>query len=691
MNEEFNWLEYSESVERAAAEAEKSTSRRGWRRFLPRRPKLLRLPRVPRPSGWPGLPRLSRPSLPGLPGLPRMSRLPRLRRGAPASESVQPTASELLGGQANRPVEELDDRLRALRERSGNSAPPAAAPNQSLFDVDEVLVSPAFQQKPGGVISAVALSKAQQQQVEMLKDIVGGPLQSQEGDGRRLPRPTKVFSLSAFPRLLGTALLVLTVSLPFVSSDFAEGELPPAEFAEDRQGATDFYNLLDNITRDDYVLVAFEYGPAAAGELDLLAELLLRHIFAQRATPLIVSSNPIAVVHAQNIIREINRTVLDEEARLAAGEDYHLLRYLPGGALGLRELSENFADVARVSSRGQLTGLDITSLQEMTLAVLITESAEDLRNWVEQVLPEVAGLDLLVATGFAAQPLAQAYADSLPDVIGPVYGIRDAYTYGEKLRANFGALQPAEFVQEPEVEPAQVSGAPVSGPVIGDESDAEVEHGRAKAETATAAPTATQFATATATSQPTGTDTPAPTATDSPAPTATEAIFLAVEVTSPQRVNIRRGPTTVDDVLALGNPGDLYEVLGTNGDGSWYQIALGNGLEGWVAAFLVEEREVRASELSGGGRNDSASLPRERAVMRLDFSFRLGKNQPRYYQVQAPDAGDRPELVLLRDRSQEAPRLQAMTLGTVAAVLVIVIGNLLYAVRGLLRRESPRA
>ena len=309
MNEEFNWLEYSESVERAAAEAEESASRRGLRRFLPRRPKLPGLPRLPR------LPRMRRPSLPGLPSLPRM---PRLRRGSQASANAQPLASELLGGQSNRPVEELDDRLRALRKRAGSDVPAAAAPNQRLFDVDEVLVSPAFQQKPGGVISAAALSKAQQQQVEMLKDIVGGPLQSQAGDERRLPRPARLFSLSAIPRLLGAALLLLTVSLPFVSSDFAEGELPPADFAEDRPGATDFYNLLDNITQDDYVLVAFEYGPAAAGELDLLAELLLRHIFAQRATPLIVSSNPIAVVHAQNIIGRINRSILDGEAPLAA-------------------------------------------------------------------------------------------------------------------------------------------------------------------------------------------------------------------------------------------------------------------------------------------------------------------------------------------------------------------------------------
>ncbi len=688
MNEEFNWLEYSESVERAAAEAEENSGRRGLRRFLPGRPKLPRFPNILRRLKLPRLSRPRWPGLPSLPGLPRMPRLPGLRRKAQTQESVQPSTAELLGGQTNRPVEELDDRLRALRERSASGmmgAPPAPAPNQSLLDVDEVLVSPAFQQKPGGVISAVALTKAQQQQVEMLKDIVGGPLGTQESDGRRLPRPTSVFSLSALPRVLGTALLALFVSLPFVSSDFAEGELPPVEFDEDRNSATTFYNLLDNIARDDYILVAFEYGPAAAGELDMLAELLLRHIFAQRATPLIVSSNPIAVVHAQNIIREINRSLSDAHAPLTADEDYYLLRYLPGGALGLRELSENFGDIARVSARGQLTGLEFASLQEMTLMVLITDSAEDLRSWAEQVLPEVTDMQLLVATGFAAQPLAQAYADSVEGVMGPVYGMRDAYTYGEKLHANFSALDPSPPEQEPIVEPVQASdgadGATDSNAV----SEPQIERdGPTALPAVSASPEATATSAATETSQPTSTSAP----TDTPAPTATEATLLAVEVTSPQRVNIRRGPTTVDDVLALGYPGDLFEVLGTNGDGSWYQIALDNGLEGWVAAFLVEERVITASELAGEETNDSASLPRERAVMRLDFTFRLGKNQPRFYQAQAPAPGDRTELVLTRDRSQEVPRLQAMTLGTLAAVLVIVIGNLFYAARGLLRRRD---
>ena len=670
MNDDFSWLDYDEKEEPSASSSDAgNTGRRGLRRFLPRLPR----PRLP------GL-RLPRPRLPRL----RLPRLPRLRRGQSETASAQPSAADILSGQADRPIAELDNRLQALRDRSVVDAGPSPEAHQALYDVDEVLVTPAFQQKPGGVISAVALSKAQQQQVEMLKDIVGGPLNTQDGGGsgrRILSRPLPIFSIGAAPRLIATSILILAVSLPFVSSDFAEGALPPADFGEDRPNATTVYDLLDNLSQDDYVLVAFEYGPTAAGELDALADLFLRHIFAQLAKPVIVSSNPIAIVHAQNLIAEINRSVEAAGLGLENNRDYFILRYLPGGALGLRELSENFDDVSRVSAKGVLTGLEFSALDEMSLILLIAESAEDMRLWAEQVLPETDDARLLAATGYAAEPLAQAYADSLEEIVGLIVGFRDAYTYGEKLATTYGGFNPSQppnpLPQEPVIEPVPVNEAP--------EAQEESEIPTAVLQpTATTEPTATPFPTSTPLpTDPPPTDIPPP--TDTPVPTATSEPVLYVEVIAQQLVNIRRGPTTADDILTVASAGDRFEVLGTNGDGSWYNILLPNGLEAWIAAFLVQELLITPGEEPA-----SASAPRERTVMRLDFTLSLGKNQPRFYQALPPDTGDQPEFVQLRDRRGEAPRLEAMTLGTLGAVLVIVIGNLVSALRAFgQRRREP--
>lgn len=670
MSEEFNWLEYAEPEESAPA----PSPRRGLSRFLPRLPGRPRLPRVPRLS-----------FRPRLPGMPRLPRLPRWRRGAqPAPE--QASATVLLGIQDERPLDELDDRLQLLRERSAASSRTEAESRQALYDVDEVLTSPEILDKPGGVISAAALSKAQQQQVELLKDIVGGgAAKAEEASGGRIRLGAPAFSLSAIPRIVGTAVLLLLVSLPFASSDFSEGELPPAEFHEDRHGATTLYNLLDNLTADDYVLVAFEYGPAAAGELDSIAELFLRHIVAQGATPLIVSSKPIAIVHARNIISRINRSVASSGNELVHLRDYAILRYLPGGSLGLRELSENFADVARVSYKGELTGLEIESLDDMTAIALIAERAEDMRHWAEQVVTEVEGTRLLAASGYAAAPLAQIYADSMDEIVGLLVGYRDAYTYGQKLQDSFGALLPAS--SEPEVEPVV---EPISPNRASDEAESQAEGAGAMVEAPPTQPPSTAPPPTVAplpTTTPRPTNTASPTATAAPAATATEERIRVVEVISPEQVRIRRGPTRADDILRLALAGDLFAVIGTNGDGSWYNIALSDGLAGWIAAFLVEEKTLTAAEFLAGGGEASARNPDERVYLRREITASLGKNRPRYYQVSRPVGGDVPEYALLRDRSAEVPRLEAMTLGTLGAVVVIAGGNVIYALGALRRRR----
>lgn len=660
MSEEFNWLDYAEPEESAPEPPQRS----GRRRILPRLPSLPRLPR-----------------LPGRPRLPRLPKLALLRRRRADAALEQPSATDLLGGHDERSLDELDDRLLSLRERSVATSQPGAESRQALYDVDDVLVTPEILEKPGGVISAVALSKAQQQQVELLRDIVGGSPQADEPSGRRLLRSAPVFSLSAAPRVLGTGILLLMVSLPFVSSDFSEGELPPSDFAEDRHGPTTVYNLLDNLSADDTVLIGFEYAPTAAGELDPLADLMLRHIVAQGAVPLIVSSNPIAIVHAQNIIREINRSVETAGLGLERGRDYHILRYLPGGSLGLRELSENFADVVRVSAKGELTGLEFESLSEMTLIVLLAEYAEDMRNWAEQVVSEADGTRLLAATGYAAAPIAQVYADTMDEIVGLLVGYRDAYTYGEKLALNFGELPQAQ----PKVAPVTPETATEPPAKATAEQEAQVEGAPATAQpppTATPIPSATSLPTTT----PLPTVTSPPTATHLPTATATLETIRIVEVISPQQVRIRRGPTTADDILQLARAGETFEVTGTNGDGSWYSIALSNGLEGWIAEFLVEERIVTRAEFRSGQASASASRADEPVFLWRESIISLGKTRPRFFQSNSPVPGDDLEYIWMRDRSQEAPRLGAITFGTLAAILVIAVGNVYYALAALRRR-----
>ena len=699
MNDDFNWLPYDEEEQQPVEQR----SRRGLSRLAPRF--LRRRGRTPAgasaqesaSSGRRGLSRLAPRFLrrrggtatgasgqestsSGRRGLFRF--IPGFLRRARAAPTESP-AADLALQMGDRPVEELDDRLLALRDRA-LSRPEQETPSsrEALYDVDEVLVTPEIIHRPGGVISPLALSKAQQEQVELLRDMAGGkPLQDEtETEGGLLSRGGRVFSLTAVPNLLTSLLMLLVLALPFVSTGFSEGELPPLEFHEDRHSSTTAFNKLDNLTLDDYVLVAFEYGPTAAGELDALADVILRHIFAQGTKPIIVSSNPIAVVHARNVIAEIERSVAPVSTQLVENRDYYVLRFLSGGVLGLRDLSRNFGSIVNYSARGKLTGLEFTSIDEMTLMVLIAERAEDVRHWVEQVATET-DTEFIAATGYSAKLLAQPYVDAHEDIVGMFVGIRDAYTYNQILQLNY-----ADYELPPPRE----------------DSDTEVEEAAA---TSTPTETATTTPSQTSTSSPTETPTPEPQATPTPTvepteqepvvePLAVEPVATATPILNPVAeviaqvlVNIRRRPNTAADILAVAAAGDTFPVLGENGDGSWVNILLPEGIEAWIASFLVEQYLAPADGTGGGQPDDSASAANERTFLRIEFSMRLGKNRPRFSQVNPPVRGDRAEFVLLRVDQQEETRLHAMTLGTIAAVLVIVAGNLIHLMSALTRRR----
>jgi hypothetical protein len=100
--------------------------------------------------------------------------------------------------------------------------------------------------------------------------------------------------------------------------------------------------------------------------------------------------------------------------------------------------------------------------------------------------------------------------------------------------------------------------------------------------TATPIPTRTPFPTFTFTPSPT---TPAPSATNTLVPTATPTVVGIIQ--SIQRVNIRNGPGVDFEAFEALAPGTGVQIIGQNAEGSWYNIRLEDGDEGWVVARLL--------------------------------------------------------------------------------------------------------
>jgi hypothetical protein len=100
----------------------------------------------------------------------------------------------------------------------------------------------------------------------------------------------------------------------------------------------------------------------------------------------------------------------------------------------------------------------------------------------------------------------------------------------------------------------------------------------------TATPLATRTPLPTFTPIPSETPVP-PTPSDTPEPTATPPITGIIQ--SMQTVNIREGPGVSFSAFRALNPGTAVLVIGQNQDGSWFNIRMEDGEEGWVASALL--------------------------------------------------------------------------------------------------------
>ncbi len=320
----------------------------------------------------------------------------------PPAWAGDPSASSpllsLLEQLRDRPLNRLSRRLRRLRARSDQLArrDPSAVPNVFV---------------PASGAAASSAPRRRRRRRRRLR--VGGE------------------------RFFLSLLLVTGMLLPFSGVQTRFGESAPATFGAGSPQET-LYETLDALSPGDLVLVGMEYGPTAAGELDTVAGVLLRHILLRRAVPVVVSRYPVTLLRTERMLTQLGKagsslaTRLQRDVDLVPNADWFVTRFLAGDLAGLRSLSMNLREQLAMDLRGSATGLDIRQLGDFARVLVIAERPEDLRQWAEQIAP-LAGSDMLAATGQAAVPLARPWLRVA--LSGTISGFRDALTYDSMLLA----------------------------------------------------------------------------------------------------------------------------------------------------------------------------------------------------------------------------------------------------------------
>jgi hypothetical protein len=249
--------------------------------------------------------------------------------------------------------------------------------------------------------SAAPPSKASLARAELLQSLLSRPIVGPEPRMRR----SEVTIGASVERWVVASILLIAV-LGTLLAPLLTRQVPRLTEPAATSDAVELYEVVDRLGATDRLLIAFDYGPPEADELNVLARPVLRHVIDQGVSVSIVSTRPDGPLIASALMSEIAES----------SDQYTLLGYRPGAA----------AAVSHV-----LTVDD----EPPTLLLVLTSRPAPLRRWVEQARAHYGDqLPVVLAGSAALEPAASPFLDAgAGQLSGSIHGVSGAAAY-EALR-----------------------------------------------------------------------------------------------------------------------------------------------------------------------------------------------------------------------------------------------------------------
>ncbi len=169
---------------------------------------------------------------------------------------------------------------------------------------------------------------------------------------------------------------------------------------------------VSSLTKADQVLVVLDYQAAASRELETLAAPVLKTMRAQGAELIFLTAQPSGLFLGQSLL---------EKAGLSADTK---IEYLPGSYLSLIGWAMNPAAPADLNPTLANSQLAKHSLSSFGLILLISDSSENVRGWLEQIAPWQASSTFAAVTTQMEAPVLAPYFDS-GQLVGYAFALAD--------------------------------------------------------------------------------------------------------------------------------------------------------------------------------------------------------------------------------------------------------------------------
>ncbi len=222
--------------------------------------------------------------------------------------------------------------------------------------------------------------------------------------------------------LLAAILLPMLVRLPL----FGPPTAPAAEA---------LFAAVNQLPGNAPVLIAWEYGPAEADEMDRVAGPLIEHLLRRDARLIVVSTRLEGPAAAEALLAS-RLTDLSERPRRIAN-----LGYLPGQAAGVREalgtLEGRTEAVTGLPASQMEAMVGVHSIADVKMVVVLAAQPDDLRIWVEQISAVHPNVPVVAGVSARSELISTPYL-AAGQLRGMVAGLAGGAVYERQLDTGWG-------------------------------------------------------------------------------------------------------------------------------------------------------------------------------------------------------------------------------------------------------------
>ena len=243
---------------------------------------------------------------------------------------------------------------------------------------------------------------------------------------------------SQTPQFLYRLVVAAVLILALLAGMFLRGTnlFPPPVPGSSDTGLLALYNEIESVPPGAPVLVAVDFEPALAGEMRMVSSTVIEHLMVRGANIILVSTVPAGPILGQDLLE----TVQQRKPDYSLAERVVNLGYLPGGTTSLLEFAQRPFNAAPLDylgykawDRPALKG--IQTIRNFALVVVLTDSVETGRAWVEQVDPLMGAVPLAMVASAQAGPLLLPYFDS-----GQITGLLSGFMGGVMYEQHSGRV-----------------------------------------------------------------------------------------------------------------------------------------------------------------------------------------------------------------------------------------------------------